>query len=452
MKPAAEPIDYDGPLGISRGEWLKVIGLNLLILLIVYSVATAFTLSGSDAFLLRFKSEPLDNIERTLRNWGLFAMLQYAFASLEATAITAYSVGKARRCWLSFLIFFAVHNVLYYVFWACGSAYPVPLQTGVTIVTMAIITAISHRKDGFKGILYGFLRLAIGLAVSFLLNGLIALFRLRVPEFFDGSIPNAIAFALNVEYGLALVLSLVFLHFAIPFGKRKGERLCQTEVGAFGSSPQSTMKSPTKSGNPKKPNNGLSPDLRRRARLIRLRAIAIQTVAIFVVAFVPWVSGRMTEFALTYVSFYVTRICLGFSHSLHFKSELTCVTVATLVFWGLAYLTPSAEAAIVISLLYGSGTAIGFRVYWELHDLILYRKASKLDRYAMFYSSFKGDVSHRRIAGVMRMRGFDDESIRIVKMYMDGMKVEAIALETNYSKRSVEKRLTDMANDLYARR
>jgi hypothetical protein len=43
------PVDYNAPLGISKREWALVLGANIALLLIVYSIATAFTLCDSDA-------------------------------------------------------------------------------------------------------------------------------------------------------------------------------------------------------------------------------------------------------------------------------------------------------------------------------------------------------------------------------------------------------------------
>ena len=140
---------------------------------------------------------------------------------------------------------------------------------------------------------------------------------------------------------------------------------------------------------------------------------------------------------------------MGFNRSLHFKSELACVTIGAATFWLLTFLTPSIEACIIMALVYGSACAIAFRLYWELHDFLLYHKAAKLDRYAMLYTAFKGNVTAKHIYGVMKAKGYSQDEIDIVILYMDHVKVEAIAIEKNYSKRVIESRLTTIANDLY---
>ena len=145
----------------------------------------------------------------------------------------------------------------------------------------------------------------------------------------------------------------------------------------------------------------------------------------------------------------MTRLMLGFKKSLHFKSELLCVTAGGLLFWAVCVLVPSASVSIIISLIYGSALAIGFRLYWELHDLILYKRAAKFDRYAMLYCAFKGDTSPSHITGIMMMHGYPREDIRIVIRYMAHAKVESIAYDLNYAKITIEKRLTKIAEELY---
>lgn len=187
--------------------------------------------------------------------------------------------------------------------------------------------------------------------------------------------------------------------------------------------------------------------------MLKARVIAIQTVALIVIAFVPAFSGRGIEFTIMYIAFCVTRLILGFSHSLHFKSELSCVTIGALTFWGVTFLAPSAAVSIIVSLVYGCALALGFRLYWELHDLMMYRKAAKTDRYAMLFVAFKGNLDPRHIKGIMRLKGYaDDGEIRMIQMYMAREKIEYIAEYRNEPSRSVDRRLTEIAEDLYGKR
>ena len=444
-----EPIDYDGFLGISKKEWTRVLGVNLALVLTVYVIAMICTLCRNDFFVLKFHSESLQRIEDVLRGWGIYALVQFLFATLEASIITLFTVQRKYAFWIPLSLYaaFVASNL---ICWAAMGAYPGYVQMAITALFLAIVTFAYHHSDK-KDALYALLRLGIGVAVSLGLNELIALLRINTYALWHNKISNSFLFALNFEYQIALVLSFLFLSIALPLVQKKGEPQCLTDMDAGGSSPNTMNSLPRKS--PKaKANNELSPKTKKRLRILKAKVIAIQTVALVMIAFLPWAVGRPVEFSLVYASFCLTRYTLGFSHSLHFKSELVCVTVGAVVFWLLTLLTPSVEVCLIMSLAYGAAMAIGFRLYWELHDLILYKKAAKLDRYAMLFAAFKGDLSPKHVFGIMRIRGYGSDDIELVQAYLSKEKVEAIAFDRNYSKRAIESKLTELATELYERR
>ena len=282
--------------------------------------------------------------------------------------------------------------------------------------------------------------------LSFVLNNLISMLRTNLVGI--GLIKQgSLFFYLNFEYDLALGLALGFL--ALLITREKGEKKCKTSLDAGGSSMTSTNNSPKRAKNT---NNKFPPKLQKRLRRIKAVTFATQFAAIIAISIFPAIIGKGTEYALMYVSFCATRIILGFRKSLHFKSEALCITTGALVFWGLTVLIPSTEAIIITSVAYGCGLALGFRLWWELHDLRLFRKATKRDRYAMLYCAFKGNPSPKHIKGIMRLRGYDDLDTRIITSYMQGLKVEAIAYDEGFARITVEKRLTEISSDLYARR
>lgn len=290
-------------------------------------------------------------------------------------------------------------------------------------------------------------RLAIAIVVTAALNALISFFRTKVLEI-GHAFPNTQFFYLSVEYDLALSLSLGFLTMVIPWEKG-GQKWTITAADAGGSS-RTTMKWSRKNSQTK---NKIPEKTKRKLRLLKAKVIVIQTAALALIVALPIAVGKGTEFALLYVSFCITRVIFGFRHSLHFKSEFACTTVGALVFWGLTYLVPSVEVSIVLSLVYGAGLALGFRLYWELHDLMMYRRAAKTDRYAMLYTAFKGNTDPRHIRGVMRLRGHNDEDeIKMVQMYMAREKVDYISQWLNVPLRTVDRKLTEIADELYSKR
>jgi len=444
-----EPIDYNSPLGVSKREWAKVLGANLALLIIVYAIALICTLCGSNLFLLNFHSDDLQRIEETLRGWGAFAFVTIGFSAIEATIIGCY-VAKARPRWWATLGFYATYVAIDLVFMFTTKYFPPLLGNGLMIAFWAFcVFALNGFKPKETWWIY-LCRFAIALVVMFILNGCITMFRTKVAELWNMTLPNSIGFVLNVEYDLALVLALGFLTLAIPWKRKGGSEQCLIPHGASGSSPNTTNSSPK---NLQTAKTSLSPKIRKRLRWLKVKVIAIQTISFVVVAALPWFTGRPVEFALVYASFCITRLMLGFNRSLHFKSELSCVTLGALCFWALTFLTPSAEASIILSLCYGAGLALGFRLWWELHDLIMYKKAAKTDRYAMLYVAFKGNVDPRHVNGVMRSKGHaDKDEIKMVQMYMAKEKVEYIAEYFNFAKITIEKKLTEIATDLYSSR
>lgn len=443
-----EPIDYNSPLGVSKREWAKVLGANLALLILVYVIALICTLCGSNLFLLNFHSDDLQRIEETLRGWNCFAIIQACFSVLEATIVACY-IAKAKPKWWPPLVLLSIYITLDLVFMFTTKYFPPFLSNGLMIVFWAFcVFAFNGFKPREKWFVYLF-RFAIALVVMFILNEGIALFRLKIGQLWL-NVPNSIGFVLNVEYYLALVLALGFLTLVIPWKRKGGSEQCLTSHGVSGSSPSSTNSSPKSS---KIAKTNLPPKYRKRLRWLKAKVIAIQTIALVVIAALPWFTGRPVEFALVYASFCMTRLMLGFSRSLHFKSELSCVTIGALCFWALTFLTPSVEVLIILSLCYGAGLALGFRLWWELHDLMMYKKAAKTDRYAMLYVVFKGNCDPKHINGVMRAKGYaDKDEIKMVQMYMQRDKVEYIAEYLTFAKITIEKKLTEIANDLYSRR
>lgn len=444
-----EPIDYNNPLGISKREWTLVLGVNLALLLLVYVIALVCTLCGSTLFLLNFESAELQRVEDTLRGWNMFAFVQIGLSTIEATLVGCY-IAKARPKWWVALSYFAICLLVDLVFMFTTGYAIAWVSNAIMFAFWAFsLFALNGFKPTEKWWVY-LCRFAISLVVTFTLNEGIGLFRTLYFGMWKTGYPNSVRFALNVEYYLALALTLGFLTLVIPWQKKGGNEQCPIGPNVSGSSPTTTNSS---QNNSKSAKTNLPPQYRKRLLRLKIKVITIQTAALVVTIALPWFGGKPIEFALVYASFCLTRIMLGFNRSLHFKSELCCITIGVLTFWGLTFLAPSAEASIILSLVYGAATALGFRLYWELHDLMMYKRASKTDRYAMLYVVFRGNLDPRHINGVMRAKGYaDKETISMVQAYMDHVKVDAIAFEMNYSKRTIEDRLTELATSLYESR
>lgn len=429
---------------ITKKEWTRVVGANLALLLLVYLIALITTLCGSDFFLLKVDGGAIAALEDTLRSWNVNFLVPLAFASIEETIILCFVCLSKPKFWWP-LSYFAMYLAFYFVFAFTINSIPGWLPFALGFPYAVAIGLVSARKD-FKHWWKPMVRLLIAAAASIVLNFMIFFFRTKLISL--GTILSSTSlFYLSVEYDLALSLVLGFI--ALLMTREKGVSKCQMHRVAGGSSPTSTKCSPKPL--PKR-NDQLPPSLLKKAKRIRAMAFAAQTAALIAISLFPIIVGKGTEFAIMYVSFCLTRLILGFKKSLHFKSEMLCISAGALVFWGLTLLIPSHEAILIVSVAYGCGLALGFRLYWELHDLRLYRLAAKSDRKAMLYCAFKGNIEPRHIKGIMKIRGYGDREIRMVVSYMSGLKIEAIAHDEKYAKITIDKALTEIAEDLYSRR
>lgn len=424
-------VDYSNPLGISKKEWERVLGANFSILLMVYLVACAFTLSGNDFFVINYENEALSGIDSFMRSRGLISILQSVCKCVELCIVFSFVRFRPVR-WYVPLAYVAADLALCY---GMGSAYSSTASRTLEIICLSF--AFLPNGEGVSG---KAARLGEAAAVSLILNGMIAILR-RAPS----SLSLSLAFALNTDYDLSLILALGFL----ALKGKKGVIACPTILGASGSSRTSTKLRPKKR---EKTKTDVPPAVARRIRKMRIRAAAVQTVALIFVAVVPAFLGKGVEFLIMFSSFTITRLCLGFKKSLHFKSEALCVSCGSVLFIVLSLLCPSAESSIFFSLTYGCVIAVAFRLYWELHDLILYRKASRNDRYAMAYCALKGNISPSHVKGVMTVRGYGKEETAMMQEYMNGIKISAIAADFNYSKIWTEQKLSSIVEGIYAAR
>lgn len=423
---------------ITRREWAKIAAANLAILLIAYCAAAICTACGSDFFAVQYSNPSLDGIERTLRSWNCFAIVQIGFSSIEAFIIASYETKSRPRWWMA-AGYFVTASVSDVIMTLAVGRFPFWFAYILNAVLFAL-APLSRGKKG-KEYLLCLLRAFVGVCVSFALNTAIEYFRTSVLSY-QKDISLSIGFCLSMEYDLALGLALLTL--ALVFPREKGEKICQTIPGVCGGS--STM---TKQSQRSLPI--LSVETRNRIRRFRIRAGIEQTLSLIAIAFVPYLFGKEAEFALVFVSFTITRLILGFKNSLHFASELKCIGIGSVCFIALSYLAPSVEASVIFSLCYGTAFAICLRLYWELKDLRLYRKAAKPDCYAEIYAIFKGNLDEDHIYGAMRMRGFSNHEIALVQSYARKDEIDYIASNFAMSPRAVNYEMSKIIKRLKRR-
>lgn len=271
MRP--DPIDFDSPLGISKREWVKVLGVNLALLLIAYIVALICTLCGNDLFLLRYYNEQLNAIESYLRPLDLIWIVKIPIAGIEALIFSTYCAKRKPNVFV-FLTYIVVYGAICTAIFFTTKSVPAFMTTALdTAIVLGYCAIIAIKSKDGKYFLKCLARFAITLAVSFALNGAISVFRRQCYNLWQMDFSNSFYLALTLEYDLALALALGLLTLLIPW--EKGEKQW-TSQDASGSSPTMKKWSPKNSLTKK---NNLSPKVKRRLALLKAKVIVIQTVA-----------------------------------------------------------------------------------------------------------------------------------------------------------------------------
>lgn len=191
-----EPLDYRNPLGISKREWVKVLGANLALLLAIYAIALVATLCGSDFFLLNFHSDDLARIETTLRGWGIYPLVQTAFSTVETTIIASY-VAKTKPKWWYAVGYFVVFVTLNLILTATIGFVPSWITLVLGFVTCLVAVLVKGRDK--RNILVSSARYLIALVVSLGLNEVIAIFRTKGLSYSDFN-EYDFAYAMNMVY------------------------------------------------------------------------------------------------------------------------------------------------------------------------------------------------------------------------------------------------------------
>ena len=259
MKP--EPIDYNNPLGISKREWTKVLGINLALLLLVYAIALICTLCGNDLFLLRFSNERLNAIESFLMERDLLWVIQIPVAGIEEAIICAYSAKKKPNL-ITFVSYCAIYYAICVAIYFTTRNVPqfVTMMLGIGFAVGYCSIVAIKAKNG-KYFLKSIIRLAIASIISYILSGMISIFRNKCFEIWNFHYGASFMVALNLEYDIALAMALGLLTLIIPW--EKGGKTLWTSIRHGGSSMTSKKDSPKPTA-----KNNLNPKLRKRIFLI----------------------------------------------------------------------------------------------------------------------------------------------------------------------------------------
>ena len=284
------------------------------------------------------------------------------------------------------------------------------------------------------------LRYLIALVVSLVLQAMITVIK---AGYFDGQnhIMNLSAhFIYAIEYDIAL--SVVLTTVALFLYREKGDSKLWISHTLGGSSQTSKTQSP------KSNTKNLTKTQKNKIRLLYIKLYAIQIGTFLLIMVLPFLMGKVFEFLVMYLAFAITRYILGFKYSLHFKKEAYCVSASLIVFGILSLAVPFFYALVIIAISLGVGLAIFLHLSYRYQSLWLFSKVSKVDKFAILYTFFDGDLSERHIKMICHHKGLDSKQTELIWNFMKGEKLSYLAFKFNYSQRMIIYKLDEAIDKL----
>lgn len=385
-------------LWLSKPQWRKVFLAVSIMTLLLYCVAMVFSLCGSDMFILNYQNAQMDKIQAFLSKYGLLAVIQDLFITLEVTIILWFILDK-RPKWYYVLAIYALPLAVYYLL----KQMPSILETSLILVFCLVIPIIDQiiedKKVSGRMYLKQCLRFLIAFAVNILLEFMILVIK---AGYFDGQnhvMTLSATFCYAIENDIAL--SILLFTIALFLDREKGDsKVWETFHNQSGSSQTSKMNLQKQSL-----MKNLSKTQKNKIRLLYLKVWLIQIGAFLLVMILPFVMGKVFEFLIMYLSFAIVRYILGFNYSLHFKKEALCVGVSVLVFGILTLVVPFFFVEIIAAVILGSGLAVLLHLSYKYKGMFLFMQVANRDRFATLYVFFDGDLSEYHIKSICKLKG-----------------------------------------------
>lgn len=428
---------------LDKPQWRKLFLATSVMIVCLYLVAMAFSLCGSKYFILDYQNGQMDRIESFLTEYRLIEAFKHLFAVLEYSIILAFVID-AKPKWYYILPFYAVPVILYYSFNGLPDFVQSMIPFAFYLSIPAIEQTISNRKSPYKErfqlkkYLKCLLRLAIAVALTLLLQMVILVIK---SGSFDGkyvSMNMSGDFVYAIEYDIAL--ATILFTIGLFLNREKGDsELCTHHGGSSQTSKRQSLKSNARN---------LTKTQRNKIRLLLLKVYLIQIGAFLLVMVLPFLLGKVFEFLVMYTAFCVARYILGFDYSLHYKKEVTCVTVGVVVFGILSLAVPFFYVVLVMAILMGVGLAIILHLSYKYKGFYLFAKVAKPDKFALLYAFFDGDLNDMHVKRMCRHKGLDDQKTRMVRDFVRGEKISYLAFKYNYSQRMFVYKLDEAIDEL----
>ena len=421
-------------LYLTKTQWRKIFLATSILVLLLYLVAMAFSLCGSKYFILDYQNEQMDKIEAFLKQYKIYPLAMWFFTTIEFFVVCSFVIKRVPK-WYYVLTFYSIAMIVS----ATVPTMPTIFYQIYPFLFYIVIPLIEQIKDNhksvykehfsFKTYLKCILRLLIAIAITLLLQAMILVIK---AGYFDGKnhVMNLSATCIYaLEYDIAL--SVILFTISLFINREKGDSRLWEMFQVHGGSSQ-TSKKQSQTSLLKK---NLTKTQRNKIRLLLFKVYLIQISAFLLVMVLPFLLGKVFEFLMMYTAFCVARYILGFKYSLHYKKEVTCVTVGVIVFGILSLAVPFFYVVLVMAIMIGVGLAILLHLSYKYKGLYLFAKVAKPDKFALLYTYFDGDLNYHHVNNVCKYKNLSIEQTKIICDYVNGDKISYLAKKYNYSQR-----------------
>jgi len=424
---------------ISKRKWMQILLATSIMVLTLYAVAMVFSLCGSTYFILDYQNAQMDKIEAFLTEHKVMPMLNYLFSTLEFFIVCSFVLKKRTRIWYV-LSFYGIRVTLAFLV-RLPSVFNTLYALLFYIVVVVIEQFITNKKFLWKQFGFQMIRLAVGIAVTLILQAMILVIK---AGYFDGVNhiqPLSSAFIYAIEYDIALSVILVTVSLYIDKGKGDNEEWTtyHNPGGSSQMSNQPSLKSNTKN---------LTKTQKNKIRWFYIKLYVIQLGTFLLVMVLPFLLGKVFEFLVMYLAFCVTRTILGFKYSLHYKKESLCVTVGVIVFGILSLVVPFFYVVLIIAVSLGVGLAVFLHLSYKYKGFYLFTRRAKPDKFAELCVIFDDDLSRKHVKSICVHRGLTNQEANLIADFAEGNNKSYLAKKYNYSEKTIERTINDCIDRL----
>lgn len=410
--------------------------------ILLYIGAMIASLCGSQYFILNYQNSQMDKIESFLNQYNIYYLVMWLYSTIEFFIISTFVIKRIPK-WYYILSFYGIAVIFYYAL-KVGSAF-FTLYPFVFYLIIPIIEQIKDNKKSdyiqkfsFKKYLICILRLAIAVAVSYLLQVMIYVIKTGNWSFENHIMNLSATFIYAIEYDIALLVLLSTI--TLLANREKGDsELCQVPGGSSQTSMKQSQKSNTKN---------LTKTQKNKLRLLYFKFYLTQLGAFLLLMILPFLLGKVFEFLIMYLSFAVARYILGFKYSLHYKKETICITVGVIVFGILSLAVPFFYVNLILAISLGIALAILLHLSYKYKGFYLFNKVAKPDKFAVLYVYFDGDISNLHIKKICNHKELEPQQTHLICDFMEGNKISYLAWKYNYSQRNLIYKLDEAIEKL----